>query len=311
MLLDKRRKNILILILYTVVLVLGIIAFLRIQYKEYFIDENTYQRVNVKNLMSIREVILSETSGSSIIKDDSLNTTNSNLFLINCTFSNNLCDKIRKRVVTHLSERYNLFTYNLSKKRLVRTEIIASKQNEMFVREIVNKVGGGKIYWTNGISDIFIWLGRDLLLPGNKWSERIEVDKSEFSLKIFRNNKIFKKYLVSIGSVRGDKREEGDCRTPEGLFWIIRIEDSRNWEYDFGDGNGLIRGAYGPYFFRLYTGKDVTFSGRSWKGIGIHGTHDPKSIGTRSSHGCIRMINQDILELTELIDINTPVFIKL
>lgn len=33
----------------------------------------------------------------------------------------------------------------------------------------------------------------------------------------------------------------------------------------------------------------------------IHGTNDPASIGRRASRGCIRMHNEDILKLTELI----------
>ncbi|MDD6850571.1 MAG: L,D-transpeptidase [Veillonellaceae bacterium] len=38
-----------------------------------------------------------------------------------------------------------------------------------------------------------------------------------------------------------------------------------------------------------------------WDGIGIHGTHDPNSIGTNASEGCIRMYNQDVAELKEII----------
>ena len=36
------------------------------------------------------------------------------------------------------------------------------------------------------------------------------------------------------------------------------------------------------------------------KGIGIHGTHKPESIGTRDTEGCIRLENSEILKLKEL-----------
>jgi lipoprotein-anchoring transpeptidase ErfK/SrfK len=33
------------------------------------------------------------------------------------------------------------------------------------------------------------------------------------------------------------------------------------------------------------------------KGIGIHGTNDPGSIGHAASHGCIRLANWDVVRL--------------
>jgi lipoprotein-anchoring transpeptidase ErfK/SrfK len=42
---------------------------------------------------------------------------------------------------------------------------------------------------------------------------------------------------------------------------------------------------------------------------GIHGTNDPASIGRDMSHGCVRMDNEDILELSSAVPIGTPVYI--
>jgi len=44
--------------------------------------------------------------------------------------------------------------------------------------------------------------------------------------------------------------------------------------------------------------------------IYIHGTNHEESIGEPASHGCIRMRNADLLELFELVDVDTPVAIK-
>lgn len=44
--------------------------------------------------------------------------------------------------------------------------------------------------------------------------------------------------------------------------------------------------------------------------IYIHGTNHEKELGTPTSHGCIRMGNQDIMELFDLISVGTPVTIS-
>ena len=44
--------------------------------------------------------------------------------------------------------------------------------------------------------------------------------------------------------------------------------------------------------------------------IYIHGTKHEDRIGTPDSHGCIRMRNADVIELFQLVDEGTPVFIR-
>jgi len=41
----------------------------------------------------------------------------------------------------------------------------------------------------------------------------------------------------------------------------------------------------------------------------IHGTNDPRSIGTFASYGCIRMHNRDIADLFERVGVGTPVVV--
>ena len=41
--------------------------------------------------------------------------------------------------------------------------------------------------------------------------------------------------------------------------------------------------------------------------IGLHGTNDPSSVGKDVSHGCIRLRNQDILQLVKILPLGTPV----
>lgn len=138
----------------------------------------------------------------------------------------------------------------------------------------------------------------------------IKIIKHEFKLYLYKGEKLIKTYPVALGKNTGDKQRVGDMRTPEGDFYIIKIHDSRNWTHDFKDGKGPIKGAYGPWFLRLYTGADRTKSGKAWTGIGIHGTHDSTSIGKMVSEGCIRMYNHDIEELKNLVKIGTRVIIE-
>lgn len=44
-------------------------------------------------------------------------------------------------------------------------------------------------------------------------------------------------------------------------------------------------------------------------GYGIHGTNAPESIGRSVSHGCVRLRNEDIEKLYDMVPIGTPVYI--
>ncbi len=57
----------------------------------------------------------------------------------------------------------------------------------------------------------------------------------------------------------------------------------------------------------LNHGGDVDSYGRY---IYIHGTDEEDQIGTPASHGCIRMRNNDVIELYDLVDIDCVVEIK-
>ena len=127
------------------------------------------------------------------------------------------------------------------------------------------------------------------------------IDKSNFMLYLYHGNERASDYPIALGAVSGDKKHPGDSRTPVGTFTVESIENSSYWVYDFKDGKGPIEGAYGPWFIRLKT---------PWEGIGIHGTHDPASIGTMCTAGCVRMRNEDLLELVEMIQVGGLVYIQ-
>ena len=66
--------------------------------------------------------------------------------------------------------------------------------------------------------------------------------------------------------------------------------------------------AYGPYAWGLSSHSDVLESFNGGDGeIGIHGNNDASVLGQDVSHGCIRMDNAAITDLTTKIPLGTPV----
>ncbi len=130
----------------------------------------------------------------------------------------------------------------------------------------------------------------------------IVISKEEMNLRLidYKGREI-SRYPIACGKNYGNKKKRGDLKTPEGVFHITEIENAALWTHDFGDGLGKISGAYGPFFIRLEV--------PGHKGIGIHGTHKPESIGTRDTEGCIRLHNEDLVKLVPFCHVGTAVLI--
>ena len=166
---------------------------------------------------------------------------------------------------------------------------------------------------------LYVILGAVILLPyaglfaGKRWLDRqmkridnasfVLVDKQEMSLHVFDfKGKELMTCPVTTGKNYGNKVTAGDFKTPEGIFLMEDIQDASAWEHDFGDGLGPVSGSYGPWFLRLKT--------PGHKGIGIHGTHKPETLGTRDSEGCIRLDNPDVERLKSLVAPGTVVIVQ-
>jgi len=144
--------------------------------------------------------------------------------------------------------------------------------------------------------------------PVNSWFDGLDttsfllIDKQKLTLSLVGpGGQVERTFGIACAINPGNKLRKKDHRTPEGRFPINQILESGYLSHDFRDGKGPIRGAYGPWFLRL----DVP----GFIDIGIHGTHLPESIGTRSTEGCIRMRNADIVDLKELVAVGMPVVI--
>lgn len=131
----------------------------------------------------------------------------------------------------------------------------------------------------------------------------IVVSKQECRLWVFDTNsgEEIASYPVSCGAGFGDKTAIGDKCTPEGVFHVYAVENPEKWTHDFHDGKGPVTGAYGPVFIRLDT--------KAFGSIGIHGSYFPFELGGRNSSGCVRMRNEDVLELSTMVQYGTVVII--
>ena len=155
----------------------------------------------------------------------------------------------------------------------------------------------------------------------------IIVDISEQRLYLYNNDNLVQSFPVST-SKYGEGQIENSFKTPLGLHEIkIKIGDKapintiftarvntnktaeiqitpNDTEDDFvtsrilwldGLENGLNRGVGVDSYSRY---------------IYIHGTHEEGLIGQKASHGCIRMFNNDVIDLFDLVSEGTKVQIR-
>ncbi len=158
-------------------------------------------------------------------------------------------------------------------------------------------------------------------------SAHIEVDISEQRLYLIENNLIKASYPIST-SKYGEGSIQNSFKTPLGehsikemigeeaeinTIFTSRINTKRS---------ATIIGQYEDTDNDYVTSRIIWLDGEEEgfnKGgnvdsfrryIYIHGTHEEGLIGTKASHGCIRMFNYDVIELFKLVNIGTKVLIR-
>ncbi len=111
-------------------------------------------------------------------------------------------------------------------------------------------------------------------------NQYIKIDLWKKELYVMEKEEIIERFSISIGTELSP--------TPVGEFKIT--EKSKAWGGGFGS---------------RWLGLNVP-----WGVYGIHGTNRPKLIGENVSSGCIRMHNEDVEKLFEMIPIGTKVYIE-
>lgn len=118
----------------------------------------------------------------------------------------------------------------------------------------------------------------------------ITINKTSNTLTLLEGKKTIKKYHIATG--------KKITYTPEGQYRIATKVINPRW---FDVAGGIPSN---PLGFR-WLGLNIK---NGWI-YGIHGTNIPSSIGTYASKGCIRMSNDDVEALFEILPKGTPVWI--
>jgi len=138
-------------------------------------------------------------------------------------------------------------------------------------------------------------LTSDVIRPGKKlrvWTVpfTILVDKSQNILTLKAEEEIIKTYIVSTGI---------NNSTPIGEYTIVSKLVNPTW---YKDGKEIPSSSPENILGSRWMGFNL-------EGYGIHGTTQPEDIGKQITQGCVRMRNEDIEELFDLIPIGTKVTI--
>jgi hypothetical protein len=119
---------------------------------------------------------------------------------------------------------------------------------------------------------------------------RILINTASRTLKLYKNDSLIKEFPIAVGKPA--------TKSPIGSFKIVSKVINPWWG---NHGNPMPPGPNNPLGIR-------------WMGLsaprgsyGIHGNSTPSSISTFASGGCIRMFNNDVETLYNMVSIGTPV----
>lgn len=136
----------------------------------------------------------------------------------------------------------------------------------------------------------------------------LTVDREKFELTLWRRgwrNQYYPELRrrVALGQIGHE--------TPTGMYWVQSKTHTPDWlapdaDWVPEDLRGKIIPFEDPH--NPFDGGFIALAGPE-TGIGIHGTKFDPAIGTAASHGCIRMIVPDLLNLYSKVAVGTPVFL--
>lgn len=127
----------------------------------------------------------------------------------------------------------------------------------------------------------------------------LTIDRDHFKLRLFKHLRHSRTYGIAVGMA--------GLSTPSGTFSITEKQVNPAWHVPMASWAGSLAGQTIP------GGAPNNPLKARWLGIvdgvGIHGTAEDWSIGSRASHGCIRMHVSDVIALYPRVPVGTPVLI--
>jgi len=133
----------------------------------------------------------------------------------------------------------------------------------------------------------------------NQYPVVVTIDRGSFRLSLFKKLERIKSYPIAVGQV--------GLETPAGLYKIQNKAVNPAWHVPDSDWAGALAGTVIPG-----GAADNPLKARwlgVYDGVGVHGTDARGSIGTNASHGCIRMLIEDVEKLYDEVPVGTPIYI--
>jgi lipoprotein-anchoring transpeptidase ErfK/SrfK len=128
----------------------------------------------------------------------------------------------------------------------------------------------------------------------------LTVDRSHFRISLYKKLKRVVTYPIAVG--------QAGLETPAGRYMIHNKAINPAWSVPNSPWAGSLAGTVIP------GGTPQNPLKARWLGIadgvGVHGTSDRGSIGSNASHGCIRMLVEDVIKLYDQVPVGTPIFIN-
>ena len=122
------------------------------------------------------------------------------------------------------------------------------------------------------------------------------VHKKNFELDVYLGKYFVRSYAIGLGK---------NDSTPLGKFLVGDKLQNPPWYGTEEDTGRRILVPYGdprnPLGIRWIGLKALPDAGGSKTGYGIHGTDDPQSIGKESSNGCVRMHNEQVTQVYDML----------
>ncbi len=229
----------------------------------------------------------------------------------------------------YILDYYNSFELASSTQRTVLNDNMYGELNEVYDRILQKEFNiYYKTNYTNSMSEIN---ERIRLVSQDPMIIILGKYKRIFLVKKLNNQtQIISEYPISTG-VNGFGCETGSLKTPLGLFRVIQKSGQNAVPLQVIGANGPETNNGFPVFASLNSGtakivtRKLVLDGLEKENLGvgcdsgnrntiyrgtyIHGTNYENSMGQQKSHGCIRMLNNDIINLFNNVQNGTYVYI--
>ncbi len=135
--------------------------------------------------------------------------------------------------------------------------------------------------------------------------DRILIEKSARRMTAFRDGQPLKTYRIALGfAPAGDKRQQGDGKTPEGIFRIDRVNPNSAYHLSLGIDYPRSQDRARAAFLGVDPGGDIFIHGQP------NQRPDGETLAGDWTAGCIAVSDAEIRELHAAARIGTEVEIR-